>query len=121
MSEMVKCPSCGAEFDAKLVRCPYCGTAYEPAAEEEYMGKLDDVHKELKSHRNDASGSAGKALTKTILIFVIAAAVLLIIGICFFVLPSMRHKNRQDKEREEYLHSISVGAQDDDESKDEEE
>ena len=85
------------------------------------MGKLDDVHKELKSHRNDASGSAGKSLTKTILIFVIAAAVLLIIGICFFVLPSMRHKNRQDKEREEYLHSISVGAQDDDESKDEEE
>ena len=114
MSEMVKCPSCGAEFDAKLVRCPYCGTAYEPAAEDEYIGKLDDVHKELKSHRNDAPNSAGKALTKTILIFVIAAVVLLIIGICIFVLPSMRYKNKQDKERADYLQSISAGAQEED-------
>ena len=38
--KIVNCETCGAEFDASLVRCPYCGTAYEPAAEDEYMDKL---------------------------------------------------------------------------------
>ena len=37
------CPSCGAHFAATEPRCPYCGTMYVPAAEREYMEKLDTV------------------------------------------------------------------------------
>ena len=43
----VNCPSCAANFSAKLPRCPYCGTMYLPASETEFMDKLDGIREDL--------------------------------------------------------------------------
>ena len=79
----VICESCGAEYDASLVRCPYCGTAYEPAAEEEYMGKLEDVRSNLSTHTKDAERDIWKMFKKilvgAIIVYLIAALLCLIV------------------------------------------
>lgn len=111
MEKMVRCSSCGAEFEAGQVRCPYCGTAYEPAAEEEYMGKLEEVRTELEGHKDDAAKSTGKALVKAVLLFVVAALVILALGIGIFLLPEMRQRQRQQEKKEEFLQKYSVETQ----------
>jgi len=63
--KIVNCETCGAEFDASLVRCPYCGTAYEPAAEDEYMDKLEDVREDLSKHTKDADNATKKPLRRS--------------------------------------------------------
>ena len=111
MQKMVSCSSCGAEFEAKLVRCPYCGTAYEPAAEEEYVGKLEGVRSELESHKGDAAKSTSKALIKTVIIFVLAVAVILALCIGVFSLPEMRSRERQQEKKAEFLQKNGVSTE----------
>jgi hypothetical protein len=48
--KMVICPNCGAEFDVSLVRCPYCDAGYAPAEEEEDMGQLEEIRKEMPEY-----------------------------------------------------------------------
>ena len=111
MKKMVKCTSCGAEFDAELVRCPYCGTAYEPAAEEEYMGQLENVRTELEGHREDAAKTTGKALFRSIVIFAVVVIIILALGLSIFVLPQMRYQKRQQEKKQEFLQKNSVNSQ----------
>lgn len=111
MEKMVNCSSCGAQFPAGQVRCPYCGTAYEPAAEEEYMGKLEQVRMELEGHKDDAAKSTGRALARVIVLFVVAVLVILILGIGVFLLPEMRSRERQREKKEEFLQKYSVETQ----------
>ena len=111
MKKMVKCTSCGAEFDAEMVRCPYCGTAYEPAAEEEYMGQLENVRTELEGHREDAAKTTGKALFRSIVIFAVVVIIILALGISIFVLPQMRYQKRQQEKKQEFLQKNSVNSQ----------
>ena len=111
MKEYVNCTSCGAQFPAKMIRCPYCGTAYEPAAEEEYMGKLEDVRTELDQHKKDADKSTGKSLLRVILIFAIVVAVILLLGIGFYLLPELGSRARQREKKEEFLQKYSVSTQ----------
>lgn len=111
MKKMVNCSSCGAAFDAGLVRCPYCGTAYEPAAEEEYMGKLEDVRTELEEHKDDAAKHTGKALLRAVGIFVLAVIIILILGISIFILPEMRSRQRKQEKKQEFLQKNSVSSQ----------
>ena len=48
MTEMIKCVSCGADYDAALRRCPYCGTATPEADEKEYMENVFETRRELE-------------------------------------------------------------------------
>ncbi|MCR5251580.1 MAG: hypothetical protein K6E50_13340 [Lachnospiraceae bacterium] len=107
MSEMVKCPSCGAAFEAKLVRCPYCKTAYDPAAEEEFMEKLEDVRTELASHKNDAGKAAGKALSKTVVLFAAAVVLILLLGFLLFALPALGDRKQKQDRKEEFRQKIT--------------
>ena len=91
---MVRCESCGGGFDASLVRCPYCGTAYEPAAEEEYMGKLEDVRDELSGHTKDADNAVWKTFKKILRIAVIISVIYVIF--CFAVLFIPKSDSRHD-------------------------
>lgn len=111
MKKMVNCSSCGAEFEARLVRCPFCGTHYEPAAEEEYMGKLEGVREELESHKGDAAQSTSKALIKTVILFVLAVAVILALAIGIFSLPEMRSRERQQEKKAEVLQRYGVSTE----------
>ena len=111
MKKMVNCSSCGAEFQAGLVRCPYCGTAYEPAAEEEYMDKLEGVRTELESHKDDAAKSTGKALLKAVVLFLLAVAVILALAIGIFILPEKRSRARQQERKAEFLQKNTVSTE----------
>lgn len=117
MKEYVNCTSCGARFPAKKIRCPYCGTAYEPAAEEEYMGKLEQLRMELDEHKTDADKSTGKSLFRAVLVFAVVVIVVLLLGIGIFVLPEMMSRERQREKKEEFLQKYSVSTQVQEETK----
>lgn len=111
MKEYVNCTSCGAQFSAKEIRCPYCGTAYEPAAEEEYVGKLEDVRTELDQHKTDADKSTVKSLVRVILIFVTVVVVLLVLGLAANILPNLGSRARQRENKEEFMQKYSVSTE----------
>ena len=111
MEEKVICSSCGAQFPAGKVRCPYCGTAYEPAAEEEYMDKLEQVRTDLEGYKVNAAKTTGKALAKAVIVFAVVVLVVLILGIGIFLLPEMMRRQREQEKREEFLQKYSTEAQ----------
>ena len=112
MKKMTECRSCGSVYETKLVRCPYCGTAYDPAAEDEYMEQLEDVRVELAGHRGDADKRTGAALVRTFVIFAIAVVLIIVIGICIFILPKNRSRNRLQERKDEFIRDISEDADD---------
>ena len=80
----VICPSCGAHFAATEPRCPYCGTMYVPAAEREYMEKLDDVREDLEDV-GDAGDAAGREAARhtgrhLLRLVILTAAFLAVLG-----------------------------------------
>ena len=44
----VLCRSCGAEYPADSASCPYCGTMNLPAAETEYLDRLEGIRDNLE-------------------------------------------------------------------------
>ena len=89
-TSMVRCVSCGAEFDAHEPKCPYCGTMYEPGAEEHYMNRLSDIREDMEdlsslalSETGSELKQAAKKTLKTLIIIVAVIAVLL--GICWLI------------------------------------
>lgn len=95
--KIAKCESCGAEFDAALVRCPYCGTAYEPAAEEEYMDKLEDVREDLSKHTKDADNATKKAFKKILIAAVIVIVIFAVLCIIALITPKSGSKHDTDE------------------------
>ena len=83
----VRCQSCGAEFEAHEPKCPYCGTMYEPGAEAHYMEHLGDIREDMEDLSSLALSETGSELKhaakKTLkTLFIIAAAIALLLGIC---------------------------------------
>ena len=93
----VICESCGAGFDASLVRCPYCGTAYEPAAEEEYMDKLEDVREDLSKHTKDADNATKKTFKKILLAAIIVIVLFAVFCIIALITPKSGSKHDPDE------------------------
>lgn len=84
---MVVCGSCGASFEEDLGKCPYCGSTNIKGAEQEYMGKLEDVRRDMGELDNAPMEELQAAVKKQghflrkifVVILVIAAAAALII------------------------------------------
>ena len=95
--KMVNCETCGGEFDASLVRCPYCGTAYEPAAEEEYMGKLEKVREDLSEHTKDADHAVWKTFKKILLTSIIVIVIFAVLCLIVLIIPKSGSKYDQDE------------------------
>lgn len=113
---MVICSSCGSEFDRSQVRCPYCGTAYAPAEEEEYMGKLEGIRADLEEHKEDGDRSLKKKLGRT-LGFTIAAVILIILILTGILSLSNRHeKDRAEQNKEEFMNKLGITEQQGDEN-----
>ena len=89
MGKSVVCGSCGASFEEDLGKCPYCGSTNIKGAEREYMGKLEDVRKDMGELENTPLEELqavvkrqGRFLTKfLIVVLVIAAAALIIFAL----------------------------------------
>lgn len=48
MASMIRCRSCGAEFDENLRQCPYCGTGNEAQVEREHAEALREVERQRR-------------------------------------------------------------------------
>lgn len=87
MGKTVICGFCGASFEEDLAKCPYCGSTNIMSAEREYMGKLEDVRKDMGELDNAPMEELQTAVRKQghllkkfmIVVLAIAAAAVLII------------------------------------------
>ncbi len=111
MEQKIICKTCGAEYDASLVRCPFCGTAYAPAEEEEYMGKLEDVREDLHAQvkAGDARIKKGMGSTARIIVVTVIAILLILSGILW--LSARSERNRSDQKKEEFLLDQGITTQ----------
>ena len=111
MEKKIVCKSCGAEFDASLVRCPYCGTAYAPAEENEYMGKLEDIRTDLHGQIDAGDSQIKKGMSSTVrtILAVIIVILLLVFGIMW--LTGRSERNRSDRKKEEFLQNQGITTQ----------
>lgn len=114
MKKMVICETCGAEYDVSLVRCPYCTTAYAPAEEDEYMGQMDEIRKDLESHKEDGNVSLKKGFGKMLLIVVAVIAVILILLVGVLRMSHNIERNRSNKKKEEFLINQGINVQEED-------
>ena len=103
MTKMIKCTSCGADYDASLRRCPYCGTATPEADEKEYMDKLEDVRRDLGEYGSEGSKELKLGLGKTlrIMIVIVLAIAALIAGSIW--LTGARARSDSQQKKEEFL------------------
>ena len=109
--KMIICKSCGAEYDVSLVRCPYCGTADASAEEKEYMGKLEDVRKDLHGQiaKGDKQIKKGVGSTARVIIAAIIAILLLVFAVLW--LSGRSEKNRSDQKKAEFLQDQGITTQ----------
>lgn len=103
MSKMIKCVSCGADYEAKLVRCPYCGTAPLAAEEDEYMDKLEDVRRDLEEYGLEGSRELKRGLGKTALITIVALLVIAILIACSIWITGVGRRSDGQRKKEEFL------------------
>lgn len=100
---LVKCPSCGYEFDGTLAACPACGTMHYPGAEADYLEHLDDVKEQLQSLdkvHGEVAGREAKRQGKRILI--IAAVILALAAVFGGILYYWEHQYDRDS-KADYL------------------
>ena len=115
MSKKIICASCGAEYEEKLRRCPFCGTATLAADEKEYMGKLEDVRRDLEEAGSKGGKELKRSLGKTVVIVaaVMAAIAALIAGSIWLSGASERHEGQQKKEEFLKNQGITTGMLED--------
>lgn len=101
--KIINCKSCGAEFDSSLPNCPYCGRMNLPAAEAEYMAKLESIRGDLE----DLGGLAGRKTKAHSRVLgrklVIAAAAVILIAAVVLIFRAVRDREDAGKSKEEYL------------------
>ena len=108
MGQKIICKSCAAEFDADLVRCPFCGTAYAPAEEKEYMGKLEGVREDLHQEIQKGDRRIGKKMGRSVrnILIVIGVILLLIFGI--LKLTDRAERAGSDRKKQEFLQNQGI-------------
>ena len=105
MNKKITCPSCGAQFEDTLAACPYCGTMYYPAAEKEYMSRMEGLRgdvgelKELPREETKKHLKSRIRFVWTVLILIAAAAA--VIGGLL-----LRERHREARKTEEEYHWI---------------
>ena len=109
--KMIVCRTCGAQYDASNIRCPYCGTAYAPAEEEAYMGKLEEIRADLEGYREDGNKSLKKGLGATVCVVFLVAAVIVFLIFGILRISGTREQSRADRYKEEFLYNQGITIQ----------
>ena len=108
MSKKIICPSCGAEYEEHLVRCPYCGTATLNAEENEYMGKLEDVRKDLEDYSGEGEKQVKSKIGKTIIIVILAMIIIAVLIIGSIFLDWLGRQRDKNNRKEEFLNNQGI-------------
>ena len=111
MKKMVRCESCGAEFDVSLVRCPHCGAAYISAEEDEYMDKLEAVREDLNQQIDKSDKQIKKDMGS-----IMRTIIIVIIVILFFIfgalwLSGKSERSHSDQKKDEFLKDQGIVIQ----------
>lgn len=95
-NQQTTCTNCGGLFSSSEPKCPYCGMIFEPGAELEYNGKLENIRKNLDNVDELAIYSFKNDLIRFLIAFAISlGAILLIVGIPWAINKSLdKSKNR---------------------------
>ena len=108
MGKKIICKSCAAEFDEGLVRCPYCGTAYAPAEENEYMGKLEGVREDLHQEIGRTDKRIGKGMGSIVRTVLIVIVVILLLLFSVLWLSGRSERSRSDRKKQEFLQNQGI-------------
>ena len=101
LKRMVLCRSCGAEYPADIANCPYCGTMNLPAAETEYLGRLEGIRGDLEQLESLTGRKTKTHLRKLHRNLLIGAAILALIIAAAAV--ARTNRERTEAEKSEYL------------------
>lgn len=99
----VLCRSCGAEYPADTASCPYCGTMNLPAAENEYLGRLEGIRDDLEQLGSFTDRKTRTHLRRLRRKMLIGAMILALIIAAAVVIHTNREKVEAEKEKNEYL------------------
>ena len=105
------CKNCGAEFDSALPNCPYCGRMNLPAAEKEYMSKLETIRGDLEDLGNIGTRKAMTHTRALLRIVLPAAAGIILLIIVILGIHAHRVRADADKGKAEYLWQREAFAQ----------
>ena len=112
---MLRCPNCGAQYEAGLLHCPYCRSVDDYQDETEYLEDLDELKDKLedlpedvlREHKKREVVQTARDMKRVLTVVgAIAAAILLMIGVTTFfdqVVFGNSDAKRREREREEYL------------------
>ena len=101
----IKCPNCGASFEAREAECPYCGYINPMGAEAKYMRELEETRVELdhvddeahSAYRDELKGGAGFAIKRIISIVIVIS---LIVGTILLVQHIFAKGERENYQEE---------------------
>ena len=99
----VLCRSCGAEYPADTACCPYCGTMNLPAAETEYLDRLEGIRADLEQLGDLTDRKTRTHLGKLHRNLLIAAVILAVMISAAAVIHANKEKAEAEKEKNEYL------------------
>lgn len=89
---IIKCPSCGAEFDIHANYCPYCGHANEYGQESAYMDHLESIEDDLERMgdyaENEVKKEVGSTLKKVLIPVLTIIGIIIIIAILLSIRSS---------------------------------
>ena len=99
----VLCRSCGAEYPADSASCPYCGTMNLPAAETEYLDRLEGIRDNLEELGSLTDRKAKSHLRKLQRNLLIGAVILALLITTAVIVRTNSEKAEAEKEKNEYL------------------
>ncbi len=102
-SGIVCCPSCGAEFSSGLTNCPYCGTMNLPAAEQAYMGKLEDMRSDLDSLGSRTSREIRHQSFSVWKKFLLLLLLISVAGLALFFVHVKQERKETELQKQELL------------------
>jgi len=86
---IVKCPSCGAEYDISESVCPYCGSVNEFGQENAYMDHLEAIEDNLENMGKYAGESVKKEVKSIFRLIMIPLATLVAIVLLFIGIKTL--------------------------------
>ena len=96
MSDLIKCPNCGADIDATLSKCPYCGYINIEGAEDQYMDKLEEMRNRLDVVDDEARDEYKKGLFKPLKVIIVVSIIVLVIFLTALLLSARIDRANKD-------------------------
>lgn len=106
---LVSCNNCGGQFEDHEPKCPYCGAIFEPGAEKEYMGKMEEIRKDLDKVDDIVVTDMQSNLRRFFVVFLTSLVVILSLAALIWKAKSnsvLKEKEKVTKELNEKMDAL---------------